>query len=98
AAPAEHGRALERGDELADEASLADARFAVNSDEVRAPVARGALEGVGEELELGLPADQRRHDGRAHRDLRAVGGADHAPGGELPGAALDLDRLDLLDL
>ncbi len=98
AAPGEHGRALERADELSDEAALADSRLAVDGDEVRAPVARGAVKGVGEQLELGLAADQRRDNGRAHRDLRAVDGADHAPGGELFSAALDLDRLDLLDL
>ena len=98
AAAGQHGRALERADELTDKAALADPRLAVNGDEVRAPVARGTLEGVGEQVELGFAADQRRDDGRARGDLRAVDGADHAPGGELPGAALDLDRLDLLDL
>ncbi len=60
AAPDEHRRALERGDELAREPALAHAGLAVERDEVGAAVADGALVRVAEQLELALAADERR--------------------------------------
>ncbi len=70
AAAGEDARALEPVDELARETALADAGLAEDREQVRALVAHGAGEGVGEELELRLAADERRsRAGRAHWPL-----------------------------
>ena len=63
----EDGRSFERGEELVGQAALADARLAVDRDEVRAAVALGAREGVLEQIELVVPADERRD---RHASLR----------------------------
>ena len=65
----EHGRALERLEELPREAALADAGLAEDRDEVRAPVAHDARVGVLEQAELDVAADQR---GLEARDARAA--------------------------
>ena len=62
AASHQHGRALEARDELAREPALADARVAVEGEERGAAVADRAREGVLEQLELALPADERRRE------------------------------------
>ena len=64
AAAGEDRRALDAREELAREPALADAGLAVDREQVRAPVADGALERVLEQLELGLAADERRGDRR----------------------------------
>src|SRR5207247_10030394 len=56
--------AFDTGKELADEPALADARLAVDGEDVRTPVAKCPLERVLEQLELRLAADERRRDAR----------------------------------
>ena len=60
AAPREDRRALERREKLVRETGLADSRLAVDGEEMSAPVAHRASEGVLEQLELVLASDQRR--------------------------------------
>ena len=95
-APAgEHGRSFDSLEELARETALADARLAVDREEVRAPIAHRPLERVLEELELGSPADQRRAQARARS--RPVLGGKHAPGAERRVDSLQLERARILD-
>ena len=70
-AAGEDRRALDAGEELADQAALADARLAVDREDVRPAVADRALERVLEQLELGVAADERRGDLRVRADRRA---------------------------
>jgi hypothetical protein len=88
-------RTLEPVDELARQAALADSRLAEDREQMRAPVADRARECVLEELELGVPADERGT--RAERSTRAVECLDDAPGTELPVHALELERPRVLD-
>ena len=98
AAAGEHGRALERADELAREAALADARLAVDREQVRAAVADGALVGVLEQVELGLAADERRLRrvrATASASVRRRPRARPRPARQRP---CSVDRPDVLDL
>ena len=51
-ATGEDGRALDSGEEFADQAALADTRLSVDGEDVGTPVADRSLEGVLEQLEL----------------------------------------------
>src|ERR1700741_5183279 len=82
AAAAEHRRALEPVDELPREPTLAPPGLAVQRDEGRMAVADGAREGVLEQLELRLAADERRLE-RAHRPAGLAGPDDAADGDRL---------------
>ena len=87
AAADEDGRALERGDELAREAALADARLAVERDQVCARRSRSARSyGVAEELQLALAADEAA----SRRGVDAPLEADDAPGFQTGSAAAQL--------
>ena len=101
AAAGEHGRALEARDELAREPALADARLAVDREQVRAAVAHGALERVLEQLELVLAADERRRQRRDGRPPRRGTPTARQTGSGVAEAAqlarargLELDRAD----
>ena len=95
AATDEHRRALDRVEELARETGLADARLAVDREEVRALVAQRAGEGVLEQLQLGVPTDQRRV-GRT-LDRRSVR-RERGPGPDRLLAAANVDRADVVDV
>src|SRR4029077_19691069 len=82
AAAAEHRRAFEPVDELPREPALAYPGLAVQRDEGRVAVANGRLEGVLEQVELGLAADERRLE-RPHRAARLEGSDDTADGDRL---------------
>src|SRR5207247_8954428 len=62
AAAGEDRRSLDTGQELAREAALADTWVAVDREEVGTLVALCAREGVGKQLDLLLPPDERRAD------------------------------------
>ncbi len=59
-AAGEDGRTLDALRELRDQSRLADSRVAEHRREVGAPVAQRAVVGVLQQLELGLPTDERR--------------------------------------
>ena len=88
AAALEHARAVHGVDELAGQAALADARLAVDREDVGAAVAQRSLVRVLEQLQLGLAADERGTD----VDVRPVDGADHAPGAHRRAHPLQLER------
>ena len=60
ARPREDRRALDPGEELADQPALPHSRLAVDREDVRPPVADRARERVLEQVELRLAADERR--------------------------------------
>ena len=94
-AAGEHRRALERLDELPREPALADARIAVDREQVRALVLDRAVIGVLEQLQLLVAADERRPD-RLRRGVGPdVGGA---PGPGPLSEAFQVDRPDVLRL
>ena len=95
AAAREDARALQAVDELAREAALADARLAEDREQVRAAVAHRSREGVREQLELRLAADERR--ARAERPRGAVERVHDAPRAERAVRALELERARVLD-
>src|SRR5439155_6745415 len=64
AAAGQHDGALDSLDELACEAALADARLAVDRDEMDAAVAHGPRQRDPEQLELRLAADERSAQAR----------------------------------
>ncbi len=89
------GRPLERCEELVGQAALADARLAVDRDEVRAAVSLGSRERVLEQVELVVPADERRH---RHATCGACAGGGRGPDPDRVLAAAHLDGPDVLDL
>ena len=91
----EDARPLHAVEELTREPALADARLAVDGEQVRAAVAEAALERVLEQLELVVPPDERRP--RTDRPTRPVDHVDHAPGPQRSVDALQLDRAGILD-
>ena len=93
AAALEHARAVHGVDELAHEPALADARLAVDREEVRAAVTTRSLVRVLEQLQLGLATDERGAD----VDVSPVDGADHAPGAHRRAHAFQLERSRVLD-
>ena len=94
AAADEHGRALERRRRTRARAGSCRRRARRRREEVRAPVAHGAREGVLEQLELGLAADEAAP--RAHGARPAPSrDADDPPGPERLGRAPQLERAEL---
>ena len=94
-ASGENAGALETVHELPGEAALPDSRLAEDGEEMRTPVANGARERVLEELELGLPADERR--ARALRPRGTVDRIDETPGPQRGSHPLQLERAGILD-
>ena len=92
-APGERRHALERVDELGDEARLAEPRLAEDGHELRAAIPHRSLERVLEQRQLRLAADQR-----CGGETRRVVHAQRAPGPQRLGPALDLERAGALDL
>ena len=88
-------RALDAVEELTCETALPDAGLAVDREEVRTAVAKAAVEGVLEELELGVATDER--SARPDRTRRAVEHVDDAPGSKRAVDALQLERACVLD-
>jgi hypothetical protein len=91
-----HGRAFETFDELLREPALADARVAVDREQLRAAIADGAFVRVLQQLELRLAADEGRRDAAA---LRCA--VEHRLGPPRPNPvaeALDLERTNVLGL
>ena len=95
AAAREDARALEAVDELARQPALPDARLAEDGEQVGAAVAHGAIEGVLQQLELGLAPDERR--ARASGPRPAVDRTHHAPGAKWAADPLELERPGVLD-
>ena len=93
AAALEHTGAVDRVDELTGQPALADARLAVDREDVCAAVAQRSLVRVLEELELGFAADERRID----VDVPLVDRAEHPPGAHRGAHALELERACILD-
>ena len=92
----EHRGALEAADELVREPALSDTRVAVDREEMGAVVPNGSAVGVLEQLELFLPADERRlPDAWA---CAAARDTNDAPGPDGLGPATDLDGPFVLDL
>jgi hypothetical protein len=91
----EDARPLDAVEELAREAALPDAGLAVDGEEMGAAVAKAALEGVLEQLELVLAPDER--GSRADRSARPVEQVDDAPCPQGAVDALQLDRPGVLD-
>src|SRR5262249_46595232 len=97
AASDQHHRVLELLDEVECEAALADARLAVDRDQMWAAVAHGSREGVAEQGELDLSSDGGRGN-RADRTAPALGRAPRAPDlhrFSRPGEPARARRLDL---
>ena len=93
---AKHGRALEAFHELVCEPALADARVAVDREQVCTAIADGAFVRVLEQLELGLAADEGRCDAPSRR--RAIENSLGPPRPNPVAEALDLEWADVLGL
>src|SRR5439155_12139188 len=97
AAAGKPGRALDDLGELVGQAALADARLAIDREQVRAAVTQGTVVRVLQQLELRLATDERRLE-RARSPTAAPVGAESAPGPDGLRHALQLDRAEVLDL
>ncbi len=91
----EDARPLDAVEELTCETALSDAGLAVDREEVRTAVAEAPVEGVLEELELGVATDER--SARPDRTRRAVEHVDDSPGSKRAVDALQLEGARVLD-
>ena len=92
----EHRGAVEARDELAREPALPDTGVAVDGEEVRAAVAKGAVVRVREQLELGVAPHERSLESAPPR--RPLAHADGLPRPHGRAAPLQLERTDVLRL